>query len=217
MKEIWYEHQNERHRVVAIEYQDGWPSGVLTEKHWDYTGKPWFNPGRDRPNGTCACQWDFDWCKGEESLYFHNSGEGGEIAYHVSRFVHPVPPKAKLWVADGVAIVTSTDDGKASRAVNGPSELLQMGYQLIDRPIRLPAVDYMACPTKTTLNPFYAGWEGETIWCARCQSIHPSEDTNNPCEHIAWCDECATWIYSEERTWVEDERSLCDCKSEYEE
>jgi len=214
MKDIWYEHNGEPHRVVAIEYQDGWPSSVLTECHWDHTGEPWFKPGHDKPNGTCAYHWDFDWCKAEKSLYFHNCGQGGKIDYHVGRSVQPVPPKAQLWVAEGVPILAYSEGGKRERRVRGATELLKRGYQLIDQPLRLPCIDYMACKTKTTMNPFYAGWEGETVWCTRCQSSHPCEDTNNPCEHIAWCDGCANWIYSESRTWVEDERSTCDCKED---
>ncbi len=212
---IWYtHHQGERHRVVAIEYQDGWPSSVLTEHHWDHTGEPWFKPGRDRPNGVTAGHWDFDWCKRDQSLHFHQSGFGGEVRYHVARFCQPVPPKAQLWVADGIPIVThvTRKDGTWGERPVGDAELLRRGYERIATPRRLPLVNcYPYRKAKTTPNPFEAGWEGETIWCDRCGDHLPCEDTYRPCDHIEWCDECAMWFYADDQTYVESSSGKHDC------
>src|ERR1035437_161421 len=217
--DLWYTQSGESHRVVAIEYQDGHPWSVVTEMHWDHTGKPWFNPAKDQPTGTSPETWDFDRCKRDQATYYHLSGSGGDIEFVVARFTHPSPPKALLWVARGVPIVThvSHADGTWNyrRVSNG--ELLRRGYQRIARPKRLPLVNaYPYRKAKTTLNPFEAAWEGETVYGDRCQDDLPCEDTYEPCEHVRWCDECVMWFYCDDQTYVESSSGKHDCPDDEE-
>lgn len=210
---IWitdpHDRDREPQRVVVIEYQDGWPCSVVTELHWDHSRKPWFKPGRDKPSGTCAEQWDFDYSRTERTLYFHDSGSGGTPKAYVARFVKPDPPPAKLWVAEGVPIV---DCGKSGRGVSDAT-LLKRGYVLIPRPLLLPK-PYGG----KTRNPFEAGEEGRTVYCGRCEDCLGCDDTNHPCEHIEWCDGCGLWVYADTRQHVEEhEGSLCDCEQDEDE
>jgi hypothetical protein len=221
VRDIWYTHceGDGRQRVVAVEYQDGWPVSVLTELHWDHSRKPWFDPAKHPATGTCAEWWDFDWCKRDGTLRYHNSGSGGEIRFHVARFVHPTPPKAELWVADGLPVVTAArrKDGTWGERRVGAAELLRRGYARIARPRSLPLVNaYPYRKVKTTLNPFEAGWEGDTIYCDRCDDHLPSEDTYRPCDHVEWCDECGMWVYTDDQTYLESSSGKHECKGETE-
>lgn len=197
---IWIENPDgERERVVAVEYQDGHPVSVLTEEQWDHSRKPWFVPGRDRPNGTSARWYDFHWCKRDETIYYHLSGSGGEIRFHVGRFVHPDPPPAELWVAPGIPVVTDT--GSGVREIGSDAELLSLGYR------RIPAPRLLASWDGKTRDPFAAGQESETVYCSRCRDDLPSDRL---CEHVDWCDECCVYVYADDRSCV-DEPGKCDC------
>jgi hypothetical protein len=210
-KDLWFEDNGERHRVVAIEYQDGHPASVVTEEHWDHTGKPWFQPGRDTPTGISASYWNFDWSRTSGTLYYHLSGAGGEPRYHVARFCEPSPPKAELWVAEGCPIAEySLTDGEHAPVID--SELLARGYKRIALPKLLENRH-----GEKTRNPFVAGEQADTVYCDECRDYLPAEHTYHPCQHIEWCDECVAWIYSESRKRVECSMSTCDCQPEGEE
>src|SRR6266478_4037630 len=100
MNDLWFEHDGNRHRIVVIEYHGRWPHAVVAEEHWDHSGKPWFVAGRDKPRGTVAEYWDFDYSKTYDTLYFHNSGGGGDpLDHQLGRFCEPIPPPGKIWTA----------------------------------------------------------------------------------------------------------------------
>ena len=213
---IWIVEGGKTLRIVAIEYQDGWPVNVLTEEHWDHRNKPWFRPGRSQPTGICPQYWDFNYSKASETLYYHNSGSGGEVRYIVSRFVHPDPPPAHLWVADGIPIVRTvrargTERGWTERRV-GDRELLRLGYRRLRHPRRLPE----RYGNLRTTNPFAVGEEGETVWCEQCEDHQPTDGSYSPCEHISWCHQCSLLVYDDTRNYV-GEPGQCDCLDEDEE
>jgi hypothetical protein len=184
---LWYERGTERHEVIYIEYQNRRPHSVVTLHHWDHRGKPWFNPARDTPTGTCPHYWDFDWCKRDRTAYYHNSGIGGDNAIQVHRFCNPSPPPGELWVADGITLVRHNE-----RAIRSDSALLKMGYRRLKRP-RL-----LTTPRgEKTRNPFDAGEPTDTtIYCRVCRDRLPEDGWGPPCDHLEWCDECSAWVYA---------------------
>lgn len=184
--DLWFESGDERHRIVAIEYRDGKPFSVVTEMHWDHSGKPWFIAGRDTPNGVAGHDWDFEWCNRDGVCRYDLSGFGGKPRFCAHRFCEPSPPPAELWIAEGTPVFTYTRNCK-ERRVESDAELLKLGYKRLRRPKLLKGRF-----GDKTRNPFDAAWEGRAIYCDRCDDYLPDE---NPCEHLEWCDECASWVY----------------------
>src|SRR4051794_21868734 len=97
-EDMIYTHQHARgaeiHRIVVIEYFDGKPSAVTTEHRWAHDSK----------SGIRGYYWDFEWCERDQSLYYHWSGSGPRVEATVGPFCSPSPPKADLWIADGIPL-----------------------------------------------------------------------------------------------------------------
>jgi hypothetical protein len=198
--EIWWEEgggwnrDQQSHRVVFIEYHDRRPFNVVTENHWVHSGKPWFKPGVDRPNGTSACYWDFEWCKRDETLYYSQSGGGGDPrSIYIGRFTEPDPPPGLFWAAPDVRFHRWVSKAKPEVAIRSDSVLLAMGYRRLARPLLLKAA-YHAGSDKRTRNPFLAAeeLEGRIAYCMICDDHFPSD---HECEHMEWCDRCACLVY----------------------
>jgi hypothetical protein len=197
--EIWWEEgggwnrDQELHRVVFIEYHDRRPVSVVTENHWDRSGMPWFKAGVDKPSGTCAAYWDFDWCKRDRALYYSQSGGGGDpLSIHVHSFCEPDPPPGLIWAAPDVRFHRWVSKDRPEVAIQTDSVLLMMGYHRIARPLLLKSTQFDG--PKRTRNPFLAAeeLEGRIAYCKICDDHFPSD---HECEHMEWCDRCASLVY----------------------
>lgn len=189
---LWWDRDGTYHRIVVIEYIDGLPHSVVTEEHWDHSGKPWFRPGRDRATGMCVEYWDFAWSKRDRTLYCHKSGSGGAYLEHmIHRFAEPDPPPGQIWIADDVRLyrwISSKRPRVFFRPDRMRDELLKRGYRLLDRPLVVPG--------SRSRNPFAVAEEpsGHLVYCKVCDDWFPFEDE---CEHMEWCDKCACLVYVE--------------------
>lgn len=210
---MWMELGGEgnQHRIVMIEYQDGWPFAIITEKHWDHSKKPWFKPGRDRPNGTVQEYWDCCYSRTEETLYFHNSGSGGKDV-HLYPFVHWKRTPGRIWVAPGIRLIhpvySRARGNSKEKLIVRDFDLFKLGYRRLHEPLMLSNIYGEA-----SRSPFEIGQEGRTIYCEVCED-HRLDDGCSPCEHITWCDECCAWIYRETKEYVDSPGRICDCPRE---
>lgn len=173
------------HRLVAVEYQDGRPVLATVQHRWNHGRKPWYRKGTPA-TGFAYDDFQFEFCRRDDALYFHHIGLGSGPAdeYHVARFVHPRPPKAQLWLADGVKAVTWVSKRRPKVEVSDAG-LLRRGYERIAAPLTLTAP--FGPPTR---DPFAAARECDNIvYCPRCRDWLPDE-SDEPCEHIWWCDRC---------------------------
>jgi hypothetical protein len=200
---IWFEHRNERHRIVMVEYVNRKPANVITEEHWDHTRMPWFNPELDKPRGTCPQYWDFEWSKSYGHSFYHNSGGGGDFRVCVCPFVQRSPPPGELWVAEGIPILKYAGDG-STLPVDGDEELLRMGYRVLRRP-RLLIGPY----GKKSRNPFDVSEEGECLYCKICDDWLLVDAYPGPCEHLDWCEKCAMWVYVRGGKFVDGGSGRC--------
>lgn len=194
MSKLWYN----QHEIVAVEYRHRKPFSVLTLEHWDHSREPWFVPGRHQPTGICPTHWDFEFCRADACVYYHESGSGGETRFYVSPFCEPSPPPGELWVADGIPIVESRKrGGKFIEVAVSDARLLAMGY----RRLRLPRL------IEGSRNPFDHAVEGRTVYCRECDDYRHDVD-NHPCGHLEWCDDCCCFVYdSGER----EDGGRCEC------
>lgn len=146
----------------------------------------------DKEFSESSHDYDFDWCKTNKTIYQHGSGGGGDWQkIHVAQFCEPVPPKAKLWLADGVRPVEYVNGGKKTRAVSD-ARLLKMGIIRIPHPLELTRFNVFR--TDRTWNPFDVAEEGECHYCKHCDDMLPGGD-GALCEHAGWCEICGWWTY----------------------
>jgi hypothetical protein len=198
-KGLWWTHDHswnrgsEQHRIVVIEYRNRRPFSVVTEEHWDHTERPWFVPGRDKPNGTVAAYWDFEWCKRDRNLYFHMSGIGGDpLAAYLCSFSKPDLLAGLLWAAPDVRFRRWISSKRPEVAIRSDSTLLSMGYRRVSRPLLLSGGEWAA--TKRSRNPFLVASETDSppAYCRICDDYFP---TDMECEHLEWCDRCGCLVY----------------------
>jgi hypothetical protein len=197
--ELWWNYRGgwmpdiQRHRIVFIDYYDRKPCNVVTEEHWDHTGEPWFKPGIDKPTGTCAAYWDFDWSKRDGTLYFYQSGVGGDpLSAQISPFVRRDPPPGLIWAAPEVRFHRWLSKAKPDVAIRSDATLLAMGYRRLSRPLVL-AGNGWGMP-KGSRNPFSVAEETDShlAYCKICDDHFPSDAE---CKHLEWCDRCASLVY----------------------
>lgn len=187
--ELWAEIGGERHRIIFIEYRDGHPFSVVTEEHWDHTGKPWFRPDQHKATGTCARHWDFEWCRRDGVCYYHNIGGGGGIRdLSVGPYVEPDPPPGAIWCAPGVVLCRYASKARPKVRIRSDATLLKMGYRRLGRPLLLPGGNAWDSP-KRSRNPFAVSEATESgcYYCAACGDWLPRD---GECEHYEWCDLC---------------------------
>lgn len=186
MSEIWWNKGDERHRVVFIQYDcDRRPAKVVTEEHWDHSREPWFQAGRNKPTGTCPQYFSIFWSKRFESLYWHNTGGGGDLTIPFSPFVNPLP-LSPFWAAPGIVL---TKYSKACEQIPvSEDELRVMGYERIAKPIILEGLD-----GKDTVNPFEAAdGDQDCVYCPTCKDDMPDDSL---CEHLDWCEQCCEVVF----------------------
>ncbi|MDB6080022.1 MAG: hypothetical protein JWO82_3769 [Akkermansiaceae bacterium] len=141
-------------------------------------------------SGRYCSEWNFNHCREDEVTVFHCSGSGGG-PYHFCRWPKrkPGPPDTAVWLSPGTMLGDSwTSHGRNGRpgpyATRCPRALRRVGIRLLRSPLWLGG----------SANPFEADrhWEGEAIWCNVCND-HREADSDNPCEHIFFCEECCWW------------------------
>lgn len=136
-------------------------------------------------------EWAFEYSKAAQVTLYYNPGGGGGI-----------PRLSDLIRGAECGVYIDTDAFIGLRAGDGwPEESKQkIGGILIEYADRnpLPGVTYFDEPPGlnggTVTNPFdngegYECNEGRTIYCSICKD-HLNDDTDNPCEHIQWCERC---------------------------
>lgn len=201
---MWVEIGDERHRLMFIEYRHRKPFGVITLKAWKY---------RDGSTGLCPQYFDFNWCKTDQSLYWHNSGGGGSSleGVHLGRFLDPIP-RQLFWAAPELRLTTSVADGDGFKNVEmSEADIYEMGYQRIKRPLLLDLPHH-----NKSRNPFdVSGGDTETVYCEKCDDHFPSED-NSPCDHLEWCDLCCDFVYSDGHKRQDDGEAVVHTEEELE-
>jgi hypothetical protein len=143
-------------------------------------------------------QYDFNWSRLNDEVYWHESGSGGtDGTYPVSRYVLPTgkcdadgkpeflppdptaEPQSWIWLAPGVVPIEELGwDAKAYRyrgqRVLSREDLREMGYLLLDE---LPG------------DPFEDAEERETVYCDVCHDDLPLRAYElEVCDHVYWCD-----------------------------
>jgi len=207
---IWRPDVDKPERIVAIEYMGGKPHAVTTEEHWDNSKKPWFVPGRDKPSGTAAKQYDFNWSKDWGALFYHNSGFGGDpLEYCFCS--SPVGWICDIWLAEDVKIFRLVNRGnKWVQVAASRSQIEKKGYRFLAQPKLLKADS-----GGKTRNPFEVspGYDDHPcIWCSKCKDFFPQDiDYSGPCEHLNYCNNCG-YYFRDSKKLVDDERSTCDCE-----
>lgn len=171
-----YRHDAEPERIVAIEYQPTGPNNGLVP----------FNvftviPSRVRKGGFTFSNYDFDWCKRDECLYYHCSGGGGSFYMHPLAKPH-TKPRCAVWYES--SIVKPTNGGNCSHRPISNRTLERWGYDVFSEPLLL---DFYGSKTH---NPFEMASEDEVEYCPRCNDHLP---TTNLCAHIWYCEKCGEY------------------------
>jgi hypothetical protein len=184
----------ERHRIVYIEYYDRRPHAVITEEHWDHSKEPWFDPDEHKPTGTCSASWDFEWCKRDGQLYYEKAGGGGDLGRIVLYGLSPSSPPAQIWAADDAAFYRTegrlVDNSYREIRIRSEAVLRRLGYVRIARPL-LFSGGYKG----RSRNPFNVGEELCDDRLAYCRVCEDHARTQDPCEHLEWCDLCCSMVY----------------------
>lgn len=201
MSDLWWNYGEERHRIVYIEYHGRHCFAVITELHWDHTKKPWFKPGKDKPTGTCAAFWDFEYSK-RCGLWFHQTGSGGDpLVVNVGQMSYPNPPPATIWCAEDV-VLTKWTKRKDNVPIKTDAELLRRGFKRTYTPKRV------SLNGRRSTNPFEIADESSSsfVYCRVCKEHFPDD---MECDHVEWCDDCGSMVNSNDRTVCDDEKSKC--------
>lgn len=157
---------------ICIEYRGDRPFSVTT-----------------RNDGGGWTHYDIDWCRRDESLYYHWSGGGpARPVMQVGRFVGaPFPDPAdrvKIW-APGIEL----RDGDET-------DLTVLGYERIAEPLG---------------DPFEDAIEEDTHYCELCDDYLPNV-SDQLCKHLRFCGFCGDWVVRD-RCFVRSGHSelrLCD-------
>lgn len=131
-------------KLIAVEYHDGHPHSVTTSN-----GKGW-------------TVWDFDWCKRDQTVYYHQSGGGPAEAYHVGKLGRG--GRAELWVDSSVMGFADCSSGKPLTR----RQVERYGYKLLK---------------KLKADPFEDAVGGRVTWCVVCQDQLPDD---HACWHLLY-------------------------------
>lgn len=189
-----------KHRLLVIEYLDDKPHSVITEEHWEHSKKPWFREGVHTTSGTCCCDFDFNFSKAHDTIYWHKSGCGGDRSLYV---IGKLSNGArKIWLAPDIKLATHVAGDQwnwgAKRELTA-AEIAEYGYSVLEKPI--------------SENPF-AGACGDIdcVYCPRCESYLPDDFNilSGLCEHAQWCDDCSAWVLDDTRELIGVGEGKCD-------
>ncbi len=175
---------NDNEAIVFIEYDgNNIPFCVVTHQAFDHRNKPWFKPeGNYDGTGITKETYDFDWSEGHESLYYHNSGSGGEENDIVlGQLVNPEPPE-KIWAAAGMRFVEQKHKGQewVSTELTG-EQIRARGYEVIKEPLDIASA--IGESGEVIINPFDEACESETVYCSICEDRFPDDSL---CKHVFW-------------------------------
>jgi len=164
-------------RVIAIQYAPSGPGDALL---------PFQVFTDSNAADTSVSDYDFDWCRRDEMMYYHLSGCGHRV------FVSPLarqrtPPRAAFWY-DRTACAP-TNAGNCSGRRIGDNTLRRWGYDVLDVPVMLFG---LAC------NPFRLDIVSmdDVEYCSTCTDYLP---TGSLCQHIWWCEECEEYSTPDRR------------------
>lgn len=173
-------HDDEEITAIIYDAETNLPHTVFTRSAPTIHG-----PGR------CLGIYDFDWCAKDEKLAYHCSGSGGRLYINQHS-----PGSMKIWVKPGEVVhrdcgkrcvKVKLRDGKYPEPWRAPKRvkaraMRRWGHTPIAHPIQRAG----------NSNPFT--WleteEGRAEWCAEC-GCHRFVDSDRPCPHLIWCDECS--------------------------
>jgi len=129
---------------------------------------------------------DFEWCEADGISIHHESGMGPGGPYLSPYCAKGSNTGVKIWVRPGVQLQDNTLE--ARRIPTCRRRLARMGYRLLRSPILLESA---WCDSH---NPFEWGLaqHGTAEYCSVCESWRKS-DTDHPCEHLWWCEDCSTF------------------------
>jgi len=131
-------------KLVAVEYFGGHPHSVITTT-----------------NGNGWTVWDFDWCKRDQTVYYHQSGGcGAQGVYAVGTLVRG---RAELWVDASIHAFQDYRGKPLTRRQVG-----RHGYDLL--------ADHKG-------DPFAGAVESATTGCTSCDDRLPDE---RQCRHLVY-------------------------------
>lgn len=180
--------------VVIIVYHDRKPFQVETKLTTEWDKVRGCRPEDGTKISTSRNDYNFEWSKTHEQLYWHNSGGGGNPDQFVvsGSFCEPNPPPAKIWMAPGIRAVEHVEGTRCEQVRDvSDAQLLERGYLRIDRPLLLSG----GWTGKRTRNPFEVA-EGDTDcrYCKFCDDHLPDTD-GDLCDHVVYCDACCGYVY----------------------
>jgi len=119
---------------------------------------------------TSKASYDFEWCKRDDQLYYHDVGSPS-IIIDAADF-----DGRRIWVADDVTIKTGAYPDYEEITV---AEARKRGWPLMRKPALLTRFG------KRTRNPFEAAGSEDTPceYCDVCHDMLPSEEE---CDHMEW-------------------------------
>lgn len=172
MEEMLFKNDGRTEKILAIEYFRDDSGKILPFSV--------FTAGSDNPD--YHSEYDFDFCKSNQTLYYHNSSMG--CAFYVNKLANPsIPPSSFLWWDK--SIHPESNDGQARRHLT-VEEIKAIGYGVIGEPLEIDG----------SKNPFDNAEYGELQYCSECDEFFREDDL---CEHIWWCDKCGWFSTPDER------------------
>lgn len=213
-------HDHNRIRLVAIEYIDNKPHSVVIEREWNNSKETWFDPKIHTALVSAFLEYDFNFSKTYDTIYWHNSGSSSKEFELNGRYCYVLGKmadknKAKLWVAPDVFLckyIHRIDNSRWDKAEISPEEIESYGYIILKEPI-----EFVLGDEKTTFNPFEIS-EGDTecVYCPTCEDHLPVNLTGSLCKHLEWCADCGAWVFDNKRTWYTIDGDV-ECKHERQE
>ena len=137
------------------------------------------------PKHACCSVYDFNYCRRDDTVYFHNSGGGGGV-YLGQISNAKKQPRCCIWY--DATLVDPTDSSIKQRHL-ARHTIEQWGYDIVAAPLTL---DFHSGEQ----NPFIYGVEGDVEYCTKCDDHFT---TDEPCEHIWWCEKCSNWSTPQDR------------------
>jgi len=155
---MYHDRYGELERVEAIDYWDGAPHSVRTQRSG----------------------YDFEHSRTYGSLHFRDGDDPALVYCHEMGGMNG----KQLWLANGVDAETYVNGlGRDYRRRSVPrAELVWMGYEMLNRPLELAQ---FAVDGEPTCNPFDVAEEGSVEYCQVCEDNFPE---SSECDHLVWVD-----------------------------
>lgn len=186
----WRREVDERHRIIYIVYHGTKPHSVVTVHPHLFDEAKW---------NLSVSDWDFDYCRRDKTLYYHNSGGGGDgRSYKASIgqcYCDNKKVRTRFWADESVRMTRwncktgPKEYGPHKYVLATDADLKRVMWERLDKPLLLNIGG------KRSRNPFDVADETDShlVYCDRCRDFLPDESV---CSHLVWCDNCL-WIDSE--------------------